>query len=89
MFTKPTFSQDYKIKTLMENQKIYNRFAVFVIEECYPSGGVSDIVESFDNIEDAVNFAESLPFNDCIEILDFDKRQIVWDSRTPSKVNTG
>lgn len=62
----------------MENQKIYNRFAVFVIEECYPSGGVSDIVESFDNIEDAVNFAESLPFNDCIEILDFDKRQIVW-----------
>ena len=38
---------------------IFNRYMVFAYSDFYPAGGLSDVVDSFDNIEDAEKcFAE-------------------------------
>lgn len=44
---------------------MYKRFMVFRCESYYPSGGLDDCNQSFDEVKDAIEYIISNPANDC------------------------
>lgn len=55
----------------------YKKFILFQYESYYPSGGLSDIADSFDTIEEAKAAVAKKP-RDFNEIVDRDTWEMVW-----------
>lgn len=56
------------------------KFILFQYYDYYPGGGLSDITDSFDSLEEAKGFAEKKP-QDTNEVVDRDTWEIVWESQ--------
>ena len=63
---------DELIDELRYGRNMPKKYVIFAFEDCYPAGGLGDLRdESFDTLEEAKIFAESLCF-DNIQIVDRD-----------------
>ena len=54
--------------------KKHKRFLLFAYDTYYPNGGICDLIESFDTIDEAVEF-KSKEYRDYYELFDCDERQ--------------
>jgi len=64
------------------------RFLLFAHDDYYPCGGLDDWVESFDNVQDAIDYFYKLGVNDCYEdggILDIETLNTYRYNRTTKK----
>jgi hypothetical protein len=55
----------------------YKKFILFLYDQYYPGGGLSDIDDSFDTLEEA-KAAALKRYRDFREIVDRDTWEIVW-----------
>jgi len=53
------------------------RYAIFCGDNYYPLGGFDDYVNSYDTMEEALQFAVRLDYGDWWHIVDIDKSTIV------------
>jgi hypothetical protein len=60
---------------------MYKRFLVFAMDRYYPSGGIDDVKKSFDDADEAIEFAKSgddLVSYDFVEVFDCDLRGFIY-----------
>lgn len=58
----------------------FKRFMLFEYDSYYPSGATSDCSKTFETLDETVE-AGKLSKADWVEILDCDKRRLVWERR--------
>lgn len=58
----------------------YKRFLVFSFENYYPCGGVDDIKDTSDNLEEAISIANE-DDGEYVYVFDCDLRKIVYDKK--------
>lgn len=57
----------------------YKKYILFQFETCYPGGGLGDISESFDTLEEAIEFAKREGRRDFNYVIDRDTWEEVWN----------
>ena len=69
---------------------IKKRFLLFAYDDYYPKGGLDDWIDSFDNVQDAINYFGRLDGNDSYEeggILDIETFKTYTYNRKTKKWN--
>jgi Txe/YoeB family toxin of Txe-Axe toxin-antitoxin module len=54
------------------------KYIIFAYDDCYPIGGLHDIVEDYDSFEAAKKACKKLIYN-YVEIVKRDTWEIVWE----------
>lgn len=54
------------------------KFVRFDWDQYYPGGGLGDVTDSFDTLEEAIAFKTEMYF-DFTQIVDRDTWEVVWD----------
>jgi hypothetical protein len=65
----------------VKSKAMYKRFLVFSYDDYYPNGGLSDVIKSFDDADEAVEYAKSDERGcrgDYIEVFDCDLREFIY-----------
>ena len=59
------------------------RFILFGFDECYPKGGMTDFINSFDAFDEALNFVKLDLFEyDIFQIYDLEYKKILLQEQT-------
>ena len=61
-----------KYRLMSEDPKKYKKYILFAFESYYPSGGIGDVVGSYDTPEDAAEAYRDFDRYDDCEIIDRD-----------------
>lgn len=52
-------------------------YLLFCYDDYYPNGGMTDLYEDFDKLDDAVSIAKTMSY-DNVEIYSLKGREVVW-----------
>ena len=62
------------------------KYLIFEFDECYPIGGMHDLVKTEETLEEAINYACKLTRGN-VEVYDRETLDMVWDrSNIPSNL---
>ena len=55
-----------------------NRYFVFAYPDYYPAGGMGDFEKSFHNVGDAVSYADSLSYQEYVQVWDMETEKEIY-----------